>query len=66
MSERKPLKVKCPTCKKEVLWIAEETFKPFCSHRCRLIDLGEWATESHKIPGEPAFIQSEEDDQFLH
>lgn len=26
--------------------------RPFCSKRCKLIDFGEWATESHRIPGE--------------
>ncbi len=46
--------VTCPTCKKKVPWVAEQLFKPFCSQRCKLIDLGDWATEAHKIPGEPA------------
>jgi len=45
--------VKCPTCQKEVPWIETSTFKPFCSERCRLIDLGEWASEKHAIPDEP-------------
>lgn len=48
------LTVTCPTCKKNVPWVAEQPFKPFCSQRCKLIDLGDWATEAHKIPGEPA------------
>lgn len=42
--------VKCPTCKKEVIWGPESAFRPFCSDRCRLIDLGAWANEEHKIP----------------
>lgn len=46
--------VKCPTCGREVPWTPEQRFKPFCSERCRLIDLGAWADESHRIPGEPA------------
>ena len=45
--------VKCPTCQKEVEWIPSSTFRPFCSDRCRLIDLGEWASEKHAIPDEP-------------
>lgn len=45
--------VKCPTCKKEVEWSALSKFRPFCSDRCRLIDLGEWASEKHTIPAEP-------------
>jgi len=52
------LTVACPTCKKVVAWIAEEPFKPFCSQRCKLIDLGDWATEAHKIPG-PAALSDE-------
>lgn len=43
--------VACPTCKKSLAWKAENTFRPFCSKRCKLIDLGEWASESHRIAG---------------
>lgn len=45
--------VKCPTCGTDVSWDAASVFRPFCSKRCRLIDLGAWADESHRIPGEP-------------
>ena len=45
--------VKCPTCKKEVEWSEASTFRPFCSDRCRLIDLGDWASEKHSIPDDP-------------
>lgn len=41
--------VKCPNCKKTVEWIPENEQRPFCSKRCQLIDLGEWADENHKI-----------------
>lgn len=41
--------VDCPTCKKNVIWQPESKFRPFCSERCKLIDLGEWADEGHKI-----------------
>ena len=44
--------VKCPTCGKEVNWVNTSTWRPFCSERCRLIDLGEWASESHRIEGD--------------
>lgn len=43
--------VKCPTCGKDVEWTPEQKWRPFCSERCRLIDLGEWASENHRIPG---------------
>ncbi len=46
--------VNCPVCGKPVEWSAEKSpFRPFCSERCRLIDLGDWASENHAIPGEP-------------
>lgn len=47
--------VNCPTCKNKVTWNAKSQFRPFCSKRCQLIDLGEWANESHKIDGKPGF-----------
>lgn len=45
--------VPCPTCRKSVEWSSKNSFRPFCSERCKLIDLGEWASEGHSIPGEP-------------
>ena len=42
----------CPTCRKPVKWMPSNPFRPFCSKRCRLIDFGGWADESHTIPGE--------------
>jgi len=44
--------VKCPTCEKDVEWRQENAWRPFCSERCKLIDLGAWATESYKVPVE--------------
>ena len=43
------MKVKCPTCEKDVVWQAEARYRPFCSERCKLIDLGDWAAENHRI-----------------
>lgn len=43
--------VSCPTCGKEVEWSEKAPWRPFCSERCRLIDLGKWAGEEHRIPG---------------
>jgi hypothetical protein len=50
------VRVKCPTCERELEWEAAP-FRPFCSERCRLIDLGAWLTEQRAIPGEPAPVQ---------
>jgi len=41
-------KVKCPTCKKEGDWFASPA-GPFCSRRCKLVDLGKWFEEENKI-----------------
>ena len=49
--------VKCPTCKKPVEWNQQSKFKPFCTERCRLIDLGEWASENHVITDDSASIE---------
>ena len=43
------MNVNCPSCKKLVEWQAESEFRPFCSKRCQLIDLGQWADEAHVI-----------------
>lgn len=44
-------KIFCPICGKQNTWRSDNQFKPFCSDRCKLIDLGEWASETRKIPG---------------
>lgn len=41
--------VSCPTCAVSVRWEPESRFRPFCSERCKMIDLGQWATESYKV-----------------
>lgn len=45
--------VKCPTCEAPVEWGPQSPSRPFCSERCKLIDLGAWAAEEHSIPGDP-------------
>jgi endogenous inhibitor of DNA gyrase (YacG/DUF329 family) len=42
--------VRCPTCGAEVHWSPGSPWRPFCSERCRLIDLGQWAQERYAIP----------------
>ena len=44
--------VKCPTCGTAVEWVPENKWRPFCSDRCRLIDLGAWATDQYRVAGE--------------
>ncbi|MFZ6818227.1 DNA gyrase inhibitor YacG [Undibacterium sp. Ji22W] len=42
--------VSCPTCAAKVVWSPESAFRPFCSDRCKQIDLGAWAEEKYTIP----------------
>ncbi|MEO1767231.1 DNA gyrase inhibitor YacG [Thiobacter aerophilum] len=43
--------VPCPVCGKPSPFDPRNPFRPFCSERCKLIDLGQWANESYRIPG---------------
>jgi UPF0243 zinc-binding protein NMCC_1813 len=43
------LTVECPNCRQPVAWIPENKYRPFCSERCKLIDLGEWADEKYTV-----------------
>jgi uncharacterized protein len=45
-----PRTVHCPQCGKLVEWTPASAFRPFCSKRCKEIDLGAWASESYRIP----------------
>lgn len=40
----------CPQCGKIIVWNPENRYRPFCSERCKMIDLGQWAAESYRIP----------------
>jgi uncharacterized protein len=53
--------MKCPICKKVEVNPGDLEF-PFCSERCRLIDLGNWASEKYVIPS-PASADTEPDDE---
>jgi len=50
MSQDETPIVNCPGCGKSVIWNESSPFRPFCSKRCQLIDLGEWAAEEKRIP----------------
>lgn len=42
--------VLCPTCQNSTSMEASNVYRPFCCERCKLIDLGAWASEEYKIP----------------
>jgi endogenous inhibitor of DNA gyrase (YacG/DUF329 family) len=50
--------VNCPRCGAQVEWAPSSRWRPFCSERCKLIDLGDWASERFRI----AAVDSEDDD----
>lgn len=53
MNKIKKENIHCPRCHKTGTWSSTNPFRPFCSARCKLIDLGQWSSEEHRIPGEP-------------
>ena len=59
-----PRTVKCPQCGASVPWTAQSKWRPFCSERCKTIDLGAWAAERYRIPvpGTPDESDSLSDD----
>ncbi|MCG2585301.1 DNA gyrase inhibitor YacG [Massilia sp. TS11] len=59
--------VSCPTCGAKVEWTEAATYRPFCSERCKQIDLGAWAEEKYKIPGSaPTEADPEGEDERLN
>jgi len=67
LSEKKPRLVPCPTCSGDSVFNSTNIYRPFCSARCKGIDLGAWASESFRVPentppdsdvfGDPKLIQ---------
>ena len=56
-----PRKVPCPTCRRPVEFVPSNRWRPFCSERCRSVDLGAWASGSYRLPVEDS--GTEADDQ---
>ncbi|XBS70540.1 DNA gyrase inhibitor YacG [Acerihabitans sp. KWT182] len=52
--------VNCPTCGAQVTWQPQSRYRPFCSKRCQLIDLGEWAEEEKCIPSDRQITDSDD------
>ncbi|MBE0617865.1 MAG: DNA gyrase inhibitor YacG [Proteobacteria bacterium] len=42
------MEVSCPTCRAKVVW-ETSNYRPFCSERCKLIDLGRWLNEEYRV-----------------
>ncbi len=56
-----PKRCFCPVCHKEIIYDKRNKFRPFCSERCKLIDLGAWASDERKVPG-PDLADDEDND----
>ena len=55
--------VACPRCGSQVAWDPKNPFRPFCSERCKLVDLGAWATEKYRVPVAEDREQPDDDKQ---
>lgn len=58
-----PTIVACPTCRKTIRLDKSNPFRPFCGERCKLIDLGAWASEEYKVPAEGMIISSDHEQE---
>lgn len=52
---------RCKTCGKPIDRRPENPYDPFCSRRCRLLDLGRWFDESYRVPGQPAELPDDDE-----
>jgi len=52
---------RCPTCRAVVRW-EDNPYRPFCSERCRMVDLGNWASERYRVAGDPIADDDEDSD----
>ena len=58
------MEINCPGCKKKVKWEGNR-WRPFCSERCKMIDLGGWASEKFKVEQKSIFDESELESSYL-
>ena len=54
--------VRCPGCKGDSVYAASNPFRPFCGERCRLADLGAWASEGYRVETSPPAGEENEGD----
>jgi uncharacterized protein len=58
---KKSRSVPCPQCGAPVIYSLDNKFRPFCSERCKMIDLGAWADETYRIPVESGKQETPDD-----
>ena len=52
-SDAKPRLVRCPACGGKSVYAPSNPYRPFCSERCKNLDLGAWASEQFRVPEKP-------------
>jgi endogenous inhibitor of DNA gyrase (YacG/DUF329 family) len=52
----------CPTCNKQIT-SPNNPFRPFCSERCKLVDLSKWVSEEYRVPGKPVPTENSGEDE---
>lgn len=63
-TQSEQLMVACPHCHKKIIYSTNNPFRPFCSERCKLLDLGAWANEEITLAGKD--VNSDEDADLLN
>ncbi len=63
MSEPGKRVVSCPNCAKPVVWEPQSRFRPFCCARCKLIDMGQWASEQYRVADQASKDAAEPDER---
>lgn len=61
MKTKKELIVKCPNCEKEYNYY-DSSVRPFCSERCKMVDLGQWFNEEYTVPSSEPYFGDEENE----
>jgi len=53
-ADANPRLVRCPACGGKSVYAPANPYRPFCSERCKNLDLGAWASEEFRVPEKPA------------
>ncbi|WP_210544618.1 DNA gyrase inhibitor YacG [Rhodoferax sp. PAMC 29310] len=61
LSSHKPKVVRCPTCRGDSIFAPSNAFRPFCSERCKNMDLGAWANEEFRVNSSDAEVEDDVD-----